>query len=143
MEQKVNKTDRLAFIKVNMSRLTNVSRTSKTHCTFLLNVYPNKVPPILSHRPDSISKFSLSFDVHFLFQINLCKKQKIVLYDLPCPNVMHLTLKREKHGRYAGIFQIILLYAFKSSWRSTSKQLLVKIKLHALKWISKLFWYMN
>ena len=115
MEQKVNKTDRLAFINVNMSRLTNVSRTSKTHCTFLLNVYPNKVPPILSHRPDSISKFSLSFDVHFLFQINLCKKQKIVLYDLPCPNVMHLTLKREKHGRYAGIFQIILLYAFKSS----------------------------
>ena len=88
MEQKVNKTDRLAFIKVNMSRLTNVSRTSKTHCTFLLNVYPNKVPPILSHRPDSISNiFSLSFDVHFLLlpSKTICMQREEKLFNMTCP----------------------------------------------------------
>ena len=111
MEQKVNKTDRLAFINVNMSRLTNVSRTSKTHCTFLLNVYPNKVPPILSHRPDSISKFSpfLLMCTFFFFQVKhfVCKREE-KLFNMTCPvQCDAFNINRRKHGRYVGIFQMI------------------------------------
>ena len=83
---------------------------------FLLNVYPNKVPPILSHRPDSISKFSLSFDVHFHVPNSklVCNGREEKLFYMTCPvqgDAFNI-LNEKNMGVVAircGIFQIFVV----------------------------------